>query len=843
MITLKEFLDKTRQAYPGVELRFLHPSLFVVCVSNAFSNSDHELHLADFANSTGLTLEVIQHVINRSGVQLILTTEAERKAAFAFLDQPSRPHWIELLANAQRQPVIAQGKGASFVHFYGYKGGQARSTVLCMFARRLANDGYRVLVVDTDLEAPSLPQLLATTVNDLKNTLMGTVMWGLLPEPVNVYARDDGSVDLLAARPSGREFDLDFATFVLNAQLDPAPLAEVLSYDFTSQYDAVLIDHRSGLASSVVPIAAAHPGPLVACMRLDEQSSQGLPFYEALASLSPEMPGLFVTFSLDPDASTTELLQRHGSTIRKSLEPWARLLSSDSLNPVDPADLTSYWITWFHDRSFLHNGLPVVEKISQDNRESLTRIRELTGLATRKTPLPQFVKQHSLSGANSQGAFIRTEKIAQLFQPNTPYTYVFGRKGTGKTRLVSELLKEQGSEPLLVALDATAPVKSNTALVEQMGEVFQSAPEKLWWSLLRAALETESVKAEPESYTKRVQTLMEDFQAGKAADIQPLATAAVAVQQKRKRVFLIDSLETAFPAKLMPAYVTSLFRFLATVQADPSLSNKVTIRLFLRADLAQRYGGQNAEQHFAGRKLDLVWDAQSIFNFVLSRIAALDWFENNFPEPCQRILSRLDDVKAGLLTEEDYQPILLQFFPEKLKGPNLTSLFFLRTYFSDAPGDDERNAAFYPRLFEQFLNFIAVPADLPGSVNIAQKDASGFLNHALITRAHEEAAKRYLDEVSQELDFLLDLDSASKEANSEAVRKLLSSFNGKRTPFRPDSLAEELTRQSAALKIDVIREALDTMLSVGMFEKLQREQDRWRVGRLFKTALGMKFVR
>lgn len=840
MTTISKFIETTKKAFPGCEVRFNHPCLYVICEDAIFAEKNQEDRIFEFSRRTGQPVNEIQNVVNRSGLQLILISKEQRETDLSFLDHiERRPNWVELLAGSTAYSNQEQ-KRPAFLHFYGYKGGQARSTVLCMLAQRLANDGYRVLTVDADLEAPSLPQLFGTVANDLTNTIIGAAMWQLNPRALNVYARDKGIVDLLAARPASHDYDLDYATFVLNSQLDPAPIVAVLSPELVGQYDVVLVDHRSGVASSVVPIAAACSGPVVACMRLDEQSSQGLPYYEMLAALSPVTPGVFLSFSLDPETSERDLQQQHGERIQDYLAPFARLLSKNQAEPVDPSDLMSFWVPWFHDRAFLQSALPKVEGISKDNLASLARIRELTGLASAKITPPPSRSTLPLSGAGGDGAFIKTEKIAQLFQPNTPITYIFGRKGTGKTRLVNELLKDPNNEPLLVASDETAPVKANTALLDQIRDTYESAPDRLWWSLLRAALECQTSRTN--EYVERVAKLAEECAKGNTEPLQPLNIAAIANAQKTRRVFLVDAIETAFRPSSMSQYVSSLFRFLATVQSDPNFKN-VTIRLFLRSDLADSYGGQNAEQQFAGRRIELVWHAQSIFNFVLSRIASLNWFTQTFPDPCQQILSRMDDIRTGLLTEEEYQPLLLRFFPEKLKGPNLSSLFFLRTYFSDALGDDERNAAFYPRLFEQFLNFIATPSEMTGTSGIDQIDSDGLLNHALVTRAHEQAAKRYLKEVSQELEFLLDFNTATTDTNAAAVRNFLASFNGKRTPFRPDDLANDLVPQNTGIDLAKIRKALDTMRSIGMFEVLQREQSRWRVGRLFKTALGMKFVR
>ena len=58
--------------------------------------------------------------------------------------------------------AATEGKRADgqIVTFYSYKGGSGRTMALANVAWILAANGYRVLVVDWDLEAPGLPEVL-----------------------------------------------------------------------------------------------------------------------------------------------------------------------------------------------------------------------------------------------------------------------------------------------------------------------------------------------------------------------------------------------------------------------------------------------------------------------------------------------------------------------------------------------------------------------------------------------------------------------------------------------------------------------------------------------------------
>src|ERR1700731_4098694 len=52
------------------------------------------------------------------------------------------------------------GKTGKIITFYSYKGGTGRSMALSNVAWILASNGYRVLLIDWDLEAPGLHRYL-----------------------------------------------------------------------------------------------------------------------------------------------------------------------------------------------------------------------------------------------------------------------------------------------------------------------------------------------------------------------------------------------------------------------------------------------------------------------------------------------------------------------------------------------------------------------------------------------------------------------------------------------------------------------------------------------------------
>src|ERR1035438_2197980 len=156
MIALSQLIDAARTAFNSLRVRYIHPSLYFVCEDARFTGQDREQREATFIKTLVGAPEDIQHALEIGGIILSLIAPSERSTTPSFLDStPSAHHWIEFLAHSV--PLVPQSPARDhLVHFYGYKGGQARSTVLAMLSKALADDGYRVLVVDADIEAPSL---------------------------------------------------------------------------------------------------------------------------------------------------------------------------------------------------------------------------------------------------------------------------------------------------------------------------------------------------------------------------------------------------------------------------------------------------------------------------------------------------------------------------------------------------------------------------------------------------------------------------------------------------------------------------------------------------------------
>ena len=580
---LQMFLDKARHGWNSAEVRYIHPSLYLVISDQQFASLDDEERFLLFYTRAEIDEEEAANLYAANNVIVVLVTPDQLSTELGFLtDSPTAHHWIEFLANGSTHGGTASKPHPKVIHFYGYKGGQGRSTVLTMFAKLLADDGYRVLTIDADIEAPSLPAQFGARVDTLESTLLGCVQGRLTPSPQQVYvATSSGHVDMLACKPSGPTYNLDLAVFALNTALNPSVLEEGFGrvLNTAGEYDVVLVDHRSGIASSAISLVAAFPGPAVICVRLDEQSDEADAYLSVLFSRNPESPGLFVSFSLDPEDTSERLRDRSGSRIENLLDLLGRCISAQAERDgndefeVRAEALRAYWISWFHDRSFLSKPAPSVQEISSANRQSLMQMRELTDLgSSRRDKRPSSFGEARVltnSGNTDEGVLIQTDALRKLRAGSSGLRYVFGRKGTGKTRLVRALIEEGYGQPLLTAEDVRSEgsINSSDLVFVDLCELLfrQSAADKLWWVLLDSVCNT----ALP-----AVEALKEWFAAIQRDGSSVIVTSVIADRVRQlndHRVLLIDGVETAFSSLQMPSFVQGLFRFLAIIQANSQL--------------------------------------------------------------------------------------------------------------------------------------------------------------------------------------------------------------------------------------------------------------------------------
>jgi len=834
-MTGRELIDQLREV-GSVQHTFRFPYVYVRVVNDIFSGLDDEMREKKALD----ILKVPSSELRRTAANCMFTIEwmttEESKGSPA---ESRGDHWLRaFLEPTKPLSLLEQAKnGVRVAHFFGYKGGQGRSTVLACLAQRLANEGAKILVLDADIEAPSLDTIFGVAPIGLSSTLLGIARGANPIKPVSALrGRDQGAVHMLACRPREPLYDIDFAAFALQTSLMPSILSQtatrIRDWALREEYHAVLVDHRSGMATTTLAWMMALPGPCVVFSKLDEQWRGAESVFKEVFEANPSNPGVIVSFK--PDEEDEDQFRRR--TLRQRNDLLSVLVEvtatgahyqageQDAEFLVEPSDLEDHWLLWPYDQCFRTINLPDLSSLGSHTRETLA---ELTGLLDLQV---EPKKKLSPIGSVDQGDLIETDALQKLLQPNNPFAYIFGRKGTGKTRIAAELALRKQAEPLLVDAASTAAygVKTSDTEFEAAREAFKHSPESLWWSVLLAALQ--GVDTKSDDMRVRLSSILQ------LGETQSWLRQKVIqnLPMSNTRVFLIDGIETAFSSSEVYCYVEHLFRFMLAIQSDSQLNERVRIKLFLRTDLKAQ-GIQNLEQQIDGRLINLYWDYERILNFMLSRLPARSFFDTYFSETIQEIRRILPEVKAGEVSAEKSESILLEIFPRKLRRSNIQMTTFLRLHFADSSGS---GPTYYPRVIDKFLETI----DNEGRSHAENALDEGRVQQKLIIKAHEQAADDYMQQIQQELRFLIEFGQSSATDNQKYLAQWLNLFAGQKTPFEVTEMETFLTSRMN-LDSGIARRCLGQMLSIGIFEKTEDNPNVWRAGRLFKSSLKMKYKR
>jgi MinD-like ATPase involved in chromosome partitioning or flagellar assembly len=834
-------LLKSLEKIGNVKTVFSFPYIKVVVSSERFRGLLDAEREAVLASDLQMSIDEVR----RTATQSLMLIRPVAPGEEASVGAARSTHWLAALTNSAAPSLQPQ---INAVHFYGYKGGQARSTILAELALSLAQDGWRVLAVDADVEAPSLNTLFAASSTTLGSTLLGVSQnGGTPPQPLTVFTTPTGSVGLFNCWPTGGGYSIDAAAFALRSALEPTVLQGVLTklrdYALANRYDVILVDHRTGISPSILPTIASLPGRVVIAIRLDEQWQPARQFLRLVMNSSTPKPSVFAVWK--PDAEDARSFSQRTFRQREDLlEMLADSLETDDLDEdsiVSSSEISDHFVTWPYDSSFRSQRLPEPKTLDLQNQEALGRIRSLLNLG--ELPRTSVARTTNISGAKDQGDLIVTRALRELLAPANPYSYILGRKGTGKTRLARELAARSLGELLLVPDDSREEtgLRSGTPELRDAIRSCGVNPDHFWLSMFTAGIKVQPTR------TAGLTRAFSDEVARNRTSVEMISSWHS--QGQSARLFLLDSLETAFPSSVMPAFLDSLFRVLSMIEADSRIADRVKFRIFLRRDLAQPGFVQNIEQQLYGKSLELSWDYQSILNFMLSRIVQNAWYRETFPQLCSEIEQRTAEVLAGEVRTLECENLLLMAFPSTVKRNNLSTTTFLRTYFSDSasdrgPGDSSNTddiRRYYPRVFDDFLT--SIPGDLRAQdgAEVPLLDEDGRIGQQRIFRAHEKAANNYLLGLKQELAYLVSL-SADPGENQSYIDRILAAFEGLQTPFKIESRVAELSNLTN-LPTEQIRSALERMKDVGMFEPRPDYPGEWRVGRLFKSSLRMRYVR
>lgn len=860
MITLKTLFEKLNESYGNnVSIKFSFPSFYIVVnndspeITNSISGvelvADSISHLM-LNNSEYKGASSIEYCLSRNNCTLLIGNKDDIEQQYSFLDDDENVHWLSMF-NSLGKKIEQEPSRIRAIHFYGNKGGQARSTFLACLARYLADEGIRVLLVDADVEAPTLNHILGIKDVPAESSLMNLCdNFGIPPKPA-VSSTIPG-IGLISCRPSDPSWDADYISFCLKCSTYPHILSGgvnelkmlVNSSSDSFNYDVVFFDHRTGVSQSVIPVIHSWPGSCVIFSRPDSQTT----WFDGLGELLkfyPENPGVFISF--DMDANNNHRYMPVGEEILREnlllqLSDAMSLMSEESLSPEE---LEEYYIKWGYDRSFIKGGIPQISQLQGENVRAIKAVCNILSIeSVIKKNSASFIATEvinpSVSGARDETWFVESDTTRLILNKDSNISYILGRKGTGKSRIFREAI----STGVGIALIAPAEFDSTSGLVLSSDIYLRAIRLALnnnyfsfWWCLIYCRIISDNDLEYKENIISMSQK--DEFEIKSITD--PIKVINLLNESKNEVTLLIDGLETMVDLKPteIREFVASLLSCMATIHSSTDFSRYLKIKAFLRMDLI--VGTQNIEQQLEGRSVELSWNEQAQLNYNIACIAANTAISDLFPEVKERINKLQAEIKSGRLDTGECEALLLEVFPEKLKRSNLKSLTFLKTYFRDASSAmQEHKATFYPRLF---LNFITQIGTRLSTSRESSIDGHQKIENSIIMDSYEDAAMGFLSDVKQELYYALDLHDEFSE-NRVNIDKLIGEFNSYKTPFSFDETVSLLsTELGDSIPQQKIRDSLNRMKSMGIFEATAKDSDRWRAGRVYKSALKMKFVR
>ena len=162
------------------------------------------------------------------------------------------------------------------VSIHSFRGGTGKSNATANISALLAMEGFRVGVVDTDIQSPGIHVLFGLDIGDMKYSL-NDFLWGKCDINEAVYAID-----------SGIETLLDGSIFLIPSSVKAGDIARVLRYGYDVsllregflrlikelELDALMIDTHPGLNEETL-LSIAVSDILVVILRPDQQDYQG----------------------------------------------------------------------------------------------------------------------------------------------------------------------------------------------------------------------------------------------------------------------------------------------------------------------------------------------------------------------------------------------------------------------------------------------------------------------------------------------------------------------------------------------------------------------------------------
>ena len=384
----------------------------------------------------------------------------------------------------------------TIITFYSYKGGTGRSMALANVAWILASNGYRVLTVDWDLEAPGLHRYFAPFmldpnladsegVIDIVNDYVTAAMTpqpepepalaeSVAPEPVKWYEPfanvrryatsldwtfpevegRKGWIDLIAAGRQGQAYATRMNSFSWQNfydKLGGGGFIEAMKERMKADYDYVLIDSRTGVSDTSGICTVQLPDVLVVCFTLNRQSIEGAS--AVAASVEAQRPaGSSSAFRIFPVPTRVEKAEKQKLDLAREA---ARDAFSPFLGHVNESDREKYWgdVEIFYEPFYAYEEIlatfgdkPLQTSSLLASMERLTS-RLTDGKVAQLGPLDETERQRVMARYARQSV----RKTAKAAHAAEEYLYYISYARSDLDETLERFVEELGKEVALLS--------------------------------------------------------------------------------------------------------------------------------------------------------------------------------------------------------------------------------------------------------------------------------------------------------------------------------------------------------------------------------------------------------
>lgn len=625
-----------------------------------------------------------------------------------------------------RELIDKELPGVPVLAFHSYKGGVGRTLSLLAFVKAWSElnnleNSQRLLIIDADIEAPGITWLTMRQEEapfSFLDLLEVTQEKDSVDEVIELAAEKVSELTVKIETERGRTEHIVLPTYRYVEQLlDMYSSPESLALSYNKKYilaevlsklgkkvnaGLVLIDLRAGLSEFSAPllfdprvkkylVTSTSYQSVKGTEILLQQLSKGLPL-----SANSKIPEIFLTM-VQKETNTAEIISELVSVYDSNM-------TEDSVSVTD--DLVTE-LPFASELVHLETLSKIMENLSgRDFYKNIYKIVKNTYMISRETKNDSFkmsrdkviknihdfaAKQITAEG-NGPFEVLMTESIQNLirkYKNSIPNTVIMGAKGSGKTFLYREILKDQYWEKFVERMSKNEPdpkgsdgnigiltvpllasgnaggfpeiIKNAVAVYNRCGmkgKISNSIYVNSKDMLLRHAREDHDILEWKEIWKKVILSAFDKA-------YQSLEELEEELEHKHiKVVFLVDGLEEVFEHTISSGNEKNAIRALCRDFVDEVkiACHNVGLMVFLRKDMARDSLTINYEQFYSlYRSVELQWSNTEALRLAawLTSQAVPGFYRENISielasgEVIEQILNRLWGVKLGKPTSNE----------------------------------------------------------------------------------------------------------------------------------------------------------------------------------------------